>query len=392
MATTESITKGASGRTTSMPAPGGATRGRRGRGTGSAKGAGKGSARVRARKGEVEIFTRQLATMVGAGIPLLECLEILEEQAESRGFKTAIGQVVMDIRGGSDLSLALSRCRRVFSHIYVNMVKAGEASGQLDEILKRLAEYLEATAALKREIKAAMVYPVVSMCLVFGITAFLMIGIVPKFKEIFEGLGVELPGITQAILGVSIWLKNNWHIAASAMVIGVVGLVLWARTPTGRAVRDRFILRVPVFGTLFQKVALSRFSRTFATLIKSGVPILGSLEIVAETSGNTVIREAVNKAQESVRQGESLSEPLSHESVFPPMVTRMIGIGEKTGALESLLEKISDFYDQQVQAAVKGLTSLIEPLLIAIMGILVGGIVMAVFLPILKLQEVLIPK
>lgn len=364
----------------------------RGKGEGGARSSFFSLKSPRPKKGELELFTRQLSTMVSAGIPLLECLEILEEQAESAGFRSALGTVIEEIRSGSDLSQALARFPKVFSNIYVSMVRAGEASGQLDEILSRLADYLEATAKLRREIKAAMTYPVVSMVLVIAITGFLMIVIVPKFKEIFDGLGVELPSITQTVMDVSLWMKDNVALTFGGLVGLFMGFSFWKRTPGGRRIWDRMVLSMPVFGPLFRKVALSRFSRTFSTMIKSGVPILGSLEIVAETAGNTVIYSAVTKAMDSVRQGDTLAGPLSKEPVFPPMVVRMIGIGERSGALEALLTKISEFYDQQVEAEVKGLTSLIEPLLIAVMGIVVGGIVMAVFLPIMKLQEALTPK
>jgi len=350
------------------------------------------SGKKKARKGEIEFFTRQLATMISAGIPLLECLEILFEQAENSALQAALGMVIEDIRGGSDLSTALARFPRFFSNIYVSMVRAGEASGQLDEILCRLADYLEATARLRREIKAAMTYPVASLVLVFGITGFLMIVIVPKFKEIFDGLGVELPGITQSVMGASLWMKGNIVLTIGCALGVVLGFSFWKRTEGGKRIWDRAVLRMPVFGNLFRKVALSRFSRTFSTMIRSGVPILGCLEIVSKTSGNTVIESAVTKAMDSVRQGETLAAPLAKESVFPPMVVRMIGIGERSGSLESLLAKISEFYDQQVEAEVKGLTSLIEPILITVMGVVVGGIVLAVFLPIMKLQEALTPN
>lgn len=343
------------------------------------------------KKGELEIFTRQLATMVSAGIPLLECMEILAEQAESPAMKSTMTDVIDDIRGGSDLSIALSRHPRIFGQIYVSMVRAGEASGQLDEILTRLADYIEASARLKREIKSAMTYPVVSLFLVFGITIFLMVGIVPKFKEIFDGLGVELPGVTKTVMGASLYMKEHFEVLMVGCVASFFGFIFWKKTKSGAAMWDAIVLRLPIFGDLFRKVALSRFARTFSTMIKSGVPILGSLEIVAATSGNAVIRRAVEGAMDSVRQGESLATPLAKEAVFPPMVVKMIGIGERSGALETLLEKISEFYDQQVEASVKALTSLIEPLLIAVMGGLVGGIVLAVFLPILKLQEALTP-
>ncbi len=350
------------------------------------------AARASCKKGEVEIFTRQLATMIGAGIPLLECLEILEEQAESRGFRSALHGVVDEIRGGSDFSAALSKMPKVFTPIYCSMVRAGEASGQLNEILLRLAEYMEGSAKLKREIKAAMTYPVISLVLVFGITAFLMIVIVPKFKEIFDGLGVPLPALTKNVMAVSLFLKDNIALVAGGMTGLVFAIIGFKKSKPGRRFFDKLVLRMPVFGDLFRKVALSRFSRTFSTLIKSGVPIVGALEIVGETSGNTVIENAVARASESVKGGDTLSGPLESEPVFPPMVVRMISIGERSGALEQLLAKISEFYDQQVEAAVKSLTSMIEPLLIGIMGFVVGGIVLAVFLPIMKLQEALTPK
>ncbi|MCB9833232.1 MAG: type II secretion system F family protein [Planctomycetes bacterium] len=349
-------------------------------------------AKPSAKKGELELFTRQLATMVSAGIPLLECLEILREQAQSPGFANCVRMVIDDIRGGSDLSAAMGKHSRVFSDIYVSMVRAGEASGQLDEILNRLAEYLEASAALKREIKSAMTYPVVSLVMVSAITMFLMIVIVPKFKDIFDGLDIELPGFTVMVMSISLFMKANVLVCFGGAAGLVVGCKAWKQTASGRAFFDQLVVRLPVFGPLFRKVALSRFSRTFSTLIKSGVPILGSLEIVADTAGNTLVSRAVRESLEHVRQGETLAEPLAQHWIFPPMVTRMVGIGERSGALEHLLGKISDFYDQQVEAEVKALTSLIEPLMIAFMGIMVGGIVMAVFLPIMKLQSSLTPK
>lgn len=344
-------------------------------------------ARPGVKKDEMVVFTRQLATMVGAGIPILEALEIQREQAESPGFRVVLEGVVEAVRGGSDLSASLQRFPRVFPELYVNMVKAGEASGQLDLILVRLAEYLEATAQLKREIKSAMTYPVISLVLVFGIASFLMIGIVPQFKPVFDSLDIQLPGITLMVMDVAFFCRDYWYVIFGGIGAAIAGTVAFKRTPRGAYLFDAFVLRMPVFGSLFRKVALSRFSRTFSTLVKSGVPILAAMDIVAQTSGNRVIAKAVIKARDNVRQGETLSAPLAESSVFPPMVTKMISIGERTGALDTLLEKIANFYDQQVEAAVKGLTSLIEPLLIGVMGFIVGGIVLAVFLPIFKLQE-----
>ena len=336
---------------------------------------------------EVVIFTRQLATMIGAGIPMLESLEILKEQAESKQFSMLLDLVIGDVRSGQDFSSSLDKFPKVFTNVYVSMVRAGEASGQIDEILVRLADYLEASQRLRREIKSAMTYPVVSLVMIFGITSYLMIGIVPKFKDVFSSLDIELPGLTKAILGTADFCENNWALVLAGMVVLGGLFVVWKRTDKGAYTWDWLTLKAPIFGPLFRKVGLSRFSKTCATMIKSGVPILGTLEIVADTAGNRIIAEAVNKARESVRQGESLMGPLADSPVFPPMVTRMVGIGEKTGSLEILLEKISEFYDEQVSATVKQLTSLIEPLMIAIMGLLVGTIVLAVFLPIFELQK-----
>lgn len=339
------------------------------------------------RKGEVEVFTRQLSTMLGAGIPMLEALEILADQAESPGFAFCLDSVVEEIRAGADLSKALEHHPRVFSDIYVSMIRAGEVSGQIDVILTRLAEYLEAAAHLRSEIKSAMTYPVVSLFLVVGIASFLMIGIVPSFKEVFLSLEVELPGLTLFTMDVAFFMRDNWYLIFGGAFAGFVLLRRWIKTDTGKLWWDRFTLRVPVFGQLFKKVALARFARTFSTLVKSGVPILSAMEIVSQTAGNKVISGIVDEAREQVKQGDSLMEPFSESKVFPAMVTKMIGIGERSGALDQLLEKIAEFYDQQVETEVKGLTSLIEPIMIALMGFIVGGIVLAVFLPIFKLQE-----
>jgi len=339
------------------------------------------------KKGELEVFTRQLSTMLSAGIPMLEALEILAEQAESPGFSFCLNRIVDDIRSGADLSLAMSSHKKVFSDIYVSMIKAGEVSGQIDTILTRLAEYLEAAAHLRSEIKAAMTYPVVSLFLVLGIACFLMMGIVPSFKPVFESLEVELPGLTVWIMDLAFFMRDNWYLIFGGIIAGVVAFKAWVQTDGGEYMWHMITLRMPVFGPLFKKVALSRFSRTFSTLIKSGVPILGAMEIVSETSGNRVISDIVDSARDSVKQGDTLAEPFGQSKIFPPMVTKMIGIGERSGSLDALLEKIAEFYDQQVEAEVKGLTSLIEPIMIAVMGFVVGGIVLAVFLPIFKLQE-----
>lgn len=336
---------------------------------------------------ELVVFTRQLATMIGSGITLLESLQILVEQAETPAFQATLRAVGDDVKQGSDMSRALMKHPKVFSELFVNMVRAGEVSGQIDEILIRLADYLEAAEKLKREIKSAMTYPCISLFLVLAITAFLMVGIVPQFRPIFESLEIELPGLTLFVLAMSDAFRNDGLVVGAGIFAFVMIIGFVKRTKRGAYWFDAMFLKLPVFGPLFRKVALARFSRTFSTLLKSGVPILGCLDIVADTAGNKVVSEAVMGAKEHVREGHSLSEPLAASPVFPPMVTRMIAIGEKSGALEHLLEKIAQFYDEQVSAQVKALTSLIEPLMIAVMGVFVGTIVLAVFLPIFKIQE-----
>jgi len=357
------------------------------KGGGASSGARRGlfATKPRASKQELVIFTRQLSTMISAGISLLESIEVLTEQAETPGMRACCEQLANSLRGGSDLSAAMNTCPKVFTPLYVSMVTAGEASGQMDVILVRLAEYVEATEELKREIKSAMTYPVISLVLVLSITAFLMIGVVPGFKEVFDGLGAELPALTLTTLAISDWLRAKWYLLFVFGAAAVFAFILTKRTPMGRLYIDRITLKLPVFGNLAKKVALARFSRTFATLVRSGVPIMGTLEIVAETAGNRVISDAVHASRDSVRNGNMLSEPLSKAKVFPPMVVRMIAIGERSGALEALLEKIAEFYDSQVKATIKSMTSLIEPMLICFMGGIVGVVILSVFLPILNI-------
>jgi len=334
-------------------------------------------------RNELVLFTRQLATMVASGLALLEAIDVLGEQADTKGLRMTCNKLGQELRAGADLSSAMETCPRAFNPLYVSMVRAGEASGQMDIILERLADYQEASQALSREIKSAMTYPVISLTLVLGITAFLMIGVVPTFKQVFDGLGAKLPAITEFVLATSDFLRAHWMLILVGAAASVGGLLMFKKTAMGAHAFDIFALRLPVFGPLARKVALARFSRTFATLIRSGVPIMATLEIVSNTAGNTVISQAVDASRESVKNGQLLSEPLSKSPVFPSMVVRMIAIGEKTGSLEALLEKIAEFYDAQVKASIKALTSLIEPILISFMGVIVGGVVLSVFLPIL---------
>jgi type IV pilus assembly protein PilC len=349
------------------------------------KGLSIGKTRPGANRQELVLFTRQLSTMIGAGLSLLESLEVLEAQADTPPMKATCALLVAELRGGNDLSAAMDKCPRAFSPLYTSMVRAGEASGQMDVILDRLAEYTEASDELRREVKSAMTYPVISLVLVLGITAFLMIGVVPTFRQVFESLGTELPGLTKAVLATSDYMRHNALQGLGIVAAVVFSLVMFKRTKRGTLLFDHLTLKLPVFGPLTRKIALARFSRTFSTLVRSGVPIMGTLDIVADTAGNMVVANAVRGSRDSVRNGNMLSEPLSEAPVFPPMVVRMIAIGERSGALEQLLEKIAEFYDSQVKAQIKSLTSLIEPLLISFMGVIVGGVVLSVFLPILDI-------
>ncbi len=338
---------------------------------------------------DLVIFARQLATMVDSGIPLVQALDVLAEQITAPGFKMVVAGLRDDIETGSSLSEALAHHPRIFSALFINMVRAGESSGMLDDILERLADYLEKNSSLQRKVKSSMIYPAVVITMAVAITSFLVFKVVPTFKGIFDSLGAKLPLLTQLLIDFSNLAKRG----APFLVVGsVVIAIIFSRamqTPKGQLMFDRTILRLPVIGMLMRKVAIARFSRTLSTLVKSGVPILSSLEIVARTSGNKVVEMAVDQVRKNIREGENIAEPLTRSGVFPPMVTRMIGVGEQTGELEKMLAKIADFYEEQVDVAVDGLTSLIEPLLIVFLGVVVGGIVTAMFLPIFKITEVI---
>ncbi len=358
-----------------------------------------GSAAASARKGaattskakkvkgeEMVLFTRSLATMVNAGLPLLQGIDIMMEQTTNNNFKQVLMQIGQDIEAGLTFSDALKKHPRIFSDLYSSMVRAGEASGNLDGILIQLAEYLEATEKLKRDIKAAMTYPVIAFVIVVAIATGLLVFIVPKFQEIFDSLGGTLPMPTLILIRASNLIRSYILVVLGSLFALTVALRYYISTPEGRFQFDSLLLRVPVFGQLFRKVAVSRFARTMSTLSRSGVPVLAALEIVERTIGNEVISRAVRGSKSSISAGATIADPLARSGVFPLMVTRMIDVGEKTGALDELLAKISEFYDQQVQAAIASLTAMIEPMLILFLGIVVGGMVIALFLPIFKLS------
>lgn len=336
---------------------------------------------------QLVIFSRQLATMVDSGIPIVSALEVLSEQMEDKGFQATLKKLRDDVEAGASLSEGSAKHPRVFSEFFVNMMRAGESSGRLDEILDRVATYIEKADQLQRKVKASLFYPAFVSFLAFAITTFLVVFVVPKFKEIFTSLGGELPLPTRILLGLSDSMRHYFVLEIIGLVLLVMAFKFYISTPPGRMWFDRTSLRMPVIGKLLQKVVIARFARTLATLVKSGVPILSALEIVAKTSGNKVVEKAVNSARTSIKEGENIADPLAASKVFPNMVTRMIAVGEKTGELEKMLSKIADFYENEVDAAVTALTSIIEPLVIAILGVVIGGIVIALFLPVFKISS-----
>ncbi|MCX5692113.1 MAG: type II secretion system F family protein [Candidatus Omnitrophica bacterium] len=338
---------------------------------------------------EIVIFSRQLATMVDSGIPLVQALDILCEQIEKPVFKNILAKIKDDIETGSSLSDALARHPAVFSTLYVNMVRAGESSGALDDILDRLAAYLEKSSMLQRKVKSSLVYPTVVIIMAMLITLVMLLKVIPTFKGIFAMLGGTLPLPTRILILVSDTIREMFLYVVAVIIAIVFALKKYMRTPQGKENFDKMLLAMPVLGTLFRKVAVAKFSRTFATLVKSGVPILVSLEIVGKTAGNAVIEKAVESVRNGIKEGENIADPLAKSGAFPPMVVRMIKVGEQTGELEKMLTKIADFYEDQVDAAVSGLTSLIEPLIIAFLGVVIGGIVIAMFLPVFKLTEII---
>ena len=336
---------------------------------------------------ELVLFSRQFATMIDSGIPLVQALEILTDQIEHPHFKKIIGEIKKDVSTGATFHEALSKHPKAFSSLFVNMVKAGESSGALDDIMERLASYLEKTDSLVRKVRSALIYPIVVSVMAVLITLVLMLKVVPVFKSIFADFGGKLPLPTMILLAISDFLIKYFFIWSGLLALGIFLMVRFFKTEVGATLLDNYKLNMPVFGPIFRKVAVSKFSRTLATLVKSGVPILSALEIVSKTAGNRMIEKAVNNVRVSIREGESISEPLMKSKVFPPLVVRMISVGEKTGELEKMLSKIADFYDDQVDATVSGITSLIEPLVISFLGIIIGTIVICMFLPIFKLSS-----
>lgn len=333
----------------------------------------------------IVVFSRQFATMIDAGIPILRCLDILTSQCKDPTLKASLEVITLDVKSGMTLNEAMARHPDVFSRLYINMIKAAELGGILDLILDRLAQFLEYEAEVKGKIKSAMTYPVLvlvfSQVMLFALFTFVL----PKFKDIFNGMNVEMPVVTRFLFGIGDFMSAYWWAIILAMFGGFIGLKQWAKTPKGRYQFDFFKLRIPVIGDLALKMSVARFSRTFGTLINSGVPMMRSLEIVGETLGNLVLAKAIDDTRASLREGNKLSVPLTACGLFPTMVTTMIDVGEESGRLPEMLVKVGEFYDQEVEQTVKGLTSLIEPLLIIFLGCVVGFIAISIMVPIFSI-------
>ncbi|MBI5379420.1 MAG: type II secretion system F family protein [Nitrospirae bacterium] len=340
---------------------------------------------------DLTVFTRQFATMIDAGLPLVQCLEILSQQTENKTLAKVITQIRQDVESGATLTDALKKHPKVFNDLYVNMTSAGEAGGILDTILNRLAAHIEKVMKLKKRVKSAMIYPAVVIGVAVAVLAIIMIFVIPVFAKMYEGFGATLPLPTQIVVSASNFVASwmGGGIVLGSIILLAVGIRLAYKTQKGRMIIDRLLLRLPIVGILIRKVAVAKFTRTLGTLISSGVPILDGLQIVARTAGNRVIEKAVVETRQSVSEGKTLADPLSASKVFPPMVTSMIAVGESTGALDTMLGKIADFYEEEVDVAVANLTSLLEPVMIVFLGTTVGGIVISMYLPIFKLVSVI---
>ncbi|MBI5905251.1 MAG: type II secretion system F family protein [Deltaproteobacteria bacterium] len=334
---------------------------------------------------ELAIFTRQFATMIDAGLPLVQCLDILGAQQENPSFKKVIVRVKEDVESGSTFADALGKHPKVFDALFVNLVAAGEVGGILDTILSRLAEHIEKAMKLAKKIKGAMVYPSTIVAVAVVVTVVLLLYVIPIFAKMFADFGQALPAPTQIVLRLSDITRKYFFVFIAVVFLIGAAFKWYVRQESGRRNVDRLLLRLPVVGSLLQRIAVARFSRTLGTMVSSGVPILESMDIVAKTAGNKIIEDAIFKARGSISEGKTIAEPLAESNVFPPMVTQMVAVGEATGALDAMLNKIADFYDEEVDSAVEALTSLLEPMLMVFLGVVIGGLVIAMYLPVFKL-------
>ena len=331
------------------------------------------------------VFTRQFSVMIDAGLPLVQCLDILGTQEEDKNFSAVIGQTRADVEAGASLADAMRKHPKTFDPLFTNMIAAGEAGGILDTILKRLATYIEKAVKLAGQVKSAMIYPVAVIVIAGGVVGVILWKVIPTFANLFQGLGADLPLPTRVVIAMSDYLVKYFLLIAVVAGAAVYGFKQYYATDNGKRVVDGAVLKAPILGDIMRKISVARFCRTLSTLISSGVPILDGLEITAKTSGNSIVEDAIMATRKSIERGETISAPLKDTKVFPSMVTQMIGVGEATGALDTMLAKIADFYEEEVDTAVAGLLTLLEPIMIAILGIVVGGIVIAMYLPIFDL-------
>jgi len=337
---------------------------------------------------DIAIFSRQFSTMINAGLPVLQCLSIIADQQVNPTFKGIIQQIKDDIGSGGNLSDAMAKHPKVFSELYVNMIRSGELGGVLDTILERLSVYLEKAEALRRKIKSAMMYPTIVVSVAVLVIVFLMLKVIPTFESVFESFGKKLPPLTQAIVDFSHFLGHYWWMIGIGIVVLIMAFNVFKKTARGAYLLDKMVLRLPVFGELLRKSAVAKFARTLGTLLKSGVPILEALETVAKTAGNKVVEELVNSARASIREGQGMTEPLKKGGIFPPMVIQMVSVGEETGKIDEMLMRAADFYEEEVDTAVEGLSSIMEPIIIVFLGGAIGTIVVAMFMPMFDLGNV----
>ena len=337
---------------------------------------------------DVVVFSRQFATMINAGLPLIQSLDILQAQEENKTFKRILKQIKEDVESGSTLADALGKHPQIFDDLFVNMVAAGEVGGVLDTILNRLSAYMEKAQKLKRQVKGAMTYPIIVLIVAVLVVAVILIFVIPVFEKMFADFGGALPGPTQIVVNMSRFVKGNVHFMVIGLIIFAIVFKRFYGTARGRALVDEYVLKLPVFGPLLRKVAVAKFSRTMGTMISSGVPILDALDIVAKTAGNKTVETAVFDVKKGVNEGRTMAEHMGESGVFPSMVVQMVAVGESTGALDAMLGKIADFYDDEVDAAVEGLTAMIEPFMMVFLGTTIGGLVVSMYLPIFKMAGV----
>ncbi len=337
------------------------------------------------KEADIIIFCRQFSTMIDAGLPIIQCLDILYAQHENKTFKKMLKDIKGDVESGQTFAEALKKYPKYFDDLFINMISAGEAGGILDTILRRLSAYMEKAAKLKAQIKGAMVYPIVTMVIAAIVVAVILVFVIPVFEEMFAGMGGSLPGPTKFVVGVSRFTKSHIHWIILGIIVFIFAFRRFYRTTKGKTIVDDLILRLPIFGPIIRKAAVAKFTRTMGTMLGSGVAILDSLEIVAKTAGNKTIENAVFETRSAIAEGRTMADPLSESGVFPSMVCQMIAVGESTGALDAMLTKIADFYDEEVDQAVENMTTLIEPFMLVFLGVIIGGLVVSMYLPIFKM-------